>query len=200
MNVFEQGIEGNKIPIEIFIKRSFEKADLVLLGEAEHGTHDQVILNTLKEIGDSIQGIFIEIPINYQRDIDTYVETGEVTEHLEDYFRGAEEEGNNIRGILNIFDFLKKANKSIICIDSSKLRTSEYAQKSAHGYYFLRGKSRDEDMCTIIQEQYAKKPGKYLAIVGGKHIEPNKHFRTGEDTLAQEMAKNFSGSYTAIQL
>lgn len=184
-----------KIPIE----NLFADNDIVVLGETHHGTHSKEILSLLERSLNLIRGVFLEMPIDYQADIDTYLQSGEVTEKLESFFQGAEKEGNNIRNLLEMFDVLKSAEKKVICIDSSKRQTDEYVQRAKHGYYYLKGKSRDEDMYTAIQDQYNREPGKYLAIVGAGHIEPGKHHRTGEDTLESEMQK-FFGKYIAVPL
>lgn len=195
--MFESAKENNKA--EIPIEKLFDDVDVVILGETHHGTHLKEILSLLERCIGTIKAVFLEMPIDYQTDIDTYTETGEVTEKLESFFQGAEREGNNIRNLLEMFDVLKSAGKKVVCIDSSKRQTDQYVQRAKHGYYYLKGKSRDEDMYTVIQDQYNREPGKYLAIVGAGHIEPGKHHRTGEDTLESEM-QNFSSKYIAVPL
>lgn len=195
--MFEYAKENNEA--EIRIEKLFEDADVVILGETHHGTHSKEILSLLGKCLNTIKGVFLEMPIDYQKDIDTYLRSGETTEKLESFFQGAEKEGNNIRNLLEMFDALKPVGKRVICIDSSKRQTAEYSQKAKHGYYFTKGKTRDEDMFSVIQDYYNREPGKYLAIVGAGHIEPGKHHRTNEDTLESEMQK-FSGKYVAVPL
>jgi hypothetical protein len=124
--------ESKEIPIE----ELFKQFDIVILGETYHGTHTDEILSILERSHSLIRGVLIELPVDYQDDVDAYMESGQVTEALESYFKGAEREGKNVRGILKIFDFLKLNEKSITCIDSSKKQTSEYNTRSTHGHYF----------------------------------------------------------------
>ncbi len=192
---FEREHKKSEIPIEDF----FIDADIVILGETHHGTHTHEILSILEKCADTVAGLFIELPISLQKDVDTYMQTGEITSDLDAFFKGAEREGKHIEGLLDIFDVFTQNGKSVICIDSSKRQTGEYAKRSPDGYYFLKGKSRDEDMFSVIKDRYTDVPGKYLAIVGAGHIEPTKHHRTGEDTLELEM-QNFSGKYISAVL
>lgn len=195
--MLESARENNEA--EIPIEKFFEDADVIILGETHHGTHSKEILSILGKCLNTIKGVFLEMPIDYQIDIDAYLQSGEVTEKLESFFQGAEKEGNYIRNLLEMFDALRLVGKRVICIDSSKRQTIEYSQRAKHGYYFTKGKTRDEYMFSVIQGYYNREPGKYIAIVGAGHIGPGKHHRTGEDTLESEM-QNFSGKHVAVPL
>ncbi len=180
------------------LENYFGKADIVVLAETFHGTHDKTIISFLKKYLPILSGVFVEIPVNYQSSVDLYMETGTVDENLNGHFEGAEREGKNTRGLLKIFNTVKASGKKIICIDSSKIQTSEYAKKSKLGYYFLRGNSRDEDMFNNINDYYNHNQGKYAVIAGERHIVKGKHFRSGEDTLGTRLNSAFLGKYISV--
>jgi cephalosporin hydroxylase len=89
--------------------------------------------------------------------------------------------------MLKILNKIRELNIRVVCIDSSKIKTNEYKTKSAHGYYFFRGESRDEDMFNNIINQYNAHPGKYVVICGSNHLVEGEHFRSGKDTLGTRL-------------
>ncbi|MFA7216464.1 MAG: hypothetical protein WC095_00560 [Candidatus Paceibacterota bacterium] len=189
-----------KIEQEQVLENYFEKADIVVLAENFHGTHDEEIICVLDKHSDQIRGLFLELSVSYQSSVDLYMEKGEIDQSLERYFLGAQKESKDIRGILKMLDKLKELGKPVICIDSSKVAIDEYKTKSEHGYYFLRGESRDEDMSDNINNYYQENPGKYFVIVGGAHVEDGKHFRTGKDTLGTRLKNNLEEKYLTVYL
>jgi hypothetical protein len=176
----------------------FEKFDVVALAESWHGKHDKTIIIFLGQFLDQINGVFLELPINYQKSIDNYLVGGEIDQGLEDLFVGAEKEGKNIRGLLTILDKIRTGQKSAICFDSSKTPQGEYQNPSNYGRYFLRGKSRDEDMYNILQEHRKKNPGKYLLINGSNHLALGRHPRSGDITLGQRLHDTYGEKFTEI--
>jgi hypothetical protein len=182
-----EGIDVNKE--KIWPENLFELNDIVALGE-EHGKDDEIILSLIEQFSSKIDGVFYEKPVNLQPSIDLYLRTGEISEDLDALFKGAEKEGKNIRnGILKILNRLRELNIKVICIDSSKIKTDEYKIKSPHGYYFLRGESRDEDMFNNIMRHYEANPGKYVVVCGANHLTEGEYFRSGKDTLGTKLSK-----------
>jgi len=171
----EAKFDPEQLPYDLF-----EKRDVVVLGEKIHGGHTETILRFLEKFGTQLNQIFLEFPVDYQESIDKYFADGKVDEGLEGFFMGAEGEGNNIRGLLKIFDKIKEIGKTIICFDSSKTKEGEYSKKSKNGYYFFRGNSRDEDMFVNFQRYYEQMPGKYLLIVGNGHVDEGESIEGGE--------------------
>ncbi len=70
----------------------------------------------------------------------------------------------------------------VVCVDSSKVKTDGYCKKAKHGYYFLRGESRDEDMFMNIMKSIKEKE-KWLMLCGARHLLNEIHHRTGKKTL-----------------
>ncbi|MCX6785900.1 MAG: hypothetical protein NTZ18_03570 [Candidatus Komeilibacteria bacterium] len=189
-NKFEQPLE--------FPPDLFKKFDIVILAESRHGEHDDKIIKFLEQFINQIDGIFIELPINYQQFVDRYMTTGEVDQSLEDLFVGAEKEGKNTRGLLAILDKIKAMQKSATCFDSSKIPQGEYQNPSNYGRYFLRGKSRDDDMFTVLQEYQQQNPGKYLLINGANHSALGQHPQSGDVTLGQKLHDAYDEKFTEI--
>jgi hypothetical protein len=191
-NKFEQQDEVHEL------KNYFTQADIVVLAETNHGTHFETIAKIFDQFLPQIKGVFFEIPVTYQSSFDLYFETGKVDEKLERFFKGAEAEGKNIRSLLTLLDKIKNSGKRAICIDSSKVPTNEYTNPSPNKSYFLRGKSRDEDMFENIRKQSISCPGKYLSIVGAAHAKKGKHHDSKDDTLGTRLTQSFSNKYTSI--
>lgn len=184
---------------EKFPKDLFEKKDVVVLAETAHGQHDKTILRFLDEFNSQIGQIFIELPVDYQDSVDTYLTRGEVDKRLEDFFVGAELEGKNVRGLLKIFDKAKEIGKRIICFDASKTKTGEYQKISKRGRYFLRGESRDEDMFVNFQRYYEQMPGKYLLIVGANHAEEGRT-PGGDERLGTRLKRRIGEKYVSFEM
>jgi hypothetical protein len=181
------------------LKDYFNDVDFLALAETRHGSHSKTISLFLEKFISKIDGVFIELPINYQSSIDRYIKTGEVDESLERFFIGAQGEGKDVRSeLLHLFKKCEEFHKSIICIDSSKIPTEEYKNKSKHENYFLKGNSRDEDMFNTIKNYYQEHPGKYLIIAGENHIKKGKHVRSEKDTLGVRLAQLFSNNYKSV--
>lgn len=166
----------------------FKRHDVVALAENAHGQHDQTILRFLDQFCNQLNAIFIELPINYQQSIDRYLADGQIDEALEQLFVGAEKEGKNIRGLLEILDKIKNAQKPVICFDSAKTPEGDYQTPSRYGRYFLKGKSRDDDMFTSLSAHLSANPGKYLLIGGANHFMLGEHPQSGDTTLGQKLS------------
>ncbi|MBI5733323.1 MAG: hypothetical protein HY973_00030 [Candidatus Kerfeldbacteria bacterium] len=190
---FEQRKHIQEFPTDLF-----EHHDVVALAESVHGRHDETILKFLDQFIEQINAIFIELPINYQQSIDEYLNNGQIDEALEQLFVGAEKEGKSTRGLLGILDKIKLAQKSVICFDSSKVPQGEYQTASNYGRYYLRGKSRDEDMFAVLQEYREKNPGKYLLINGANHSALDQHPQSGDITLGQRLHDSYGEKFTEI--
>lgn len=186
---------------KLILKDYFDKVNIIALAETHHGEHFDVINDFLDKFMPHLNGIFVELPVDYQSSINNYIETGKVDETLEDFFMGAHKEGNEIRGWLEIFDKIKRNKKMVICIDSSKIQTNEYRKKSDEGYYFLRGDSREEDMFFNLKNYYMKHIGKYLLIAGASHIRKEGHlYAGGKNNLGNRLSQFFGDKYDSVIL
>ena len=185
--------------LEQFPEGLFEQRDIVVLGEMAHGEHYKTILAFLDKFGPQIDRIFIELPVDYQGSVDKYVATGEVDEELEDFFIGAEKEGKNVRGLLEVFDKAKEIGKMVSCFDSSKTKVGEYQKTSKRGAYFLRGESRDDDMFVNLKRHYERAPGKYLLIVGGNHARDGR-YPEGDERLGAMLKNLFGEKYISFEM
>lgn len=183
------------------IKNYFENADLVALGESHHGSHTEVIQTFLDNFGKVIDGFFIEFPLNYQRDMDELLQSGEVNEALANFFAGALKSGNYIENdIRELAKRLKELNKPLICVDSPKTRIDDYQNKSKHGYSFQRGESRDEDMTENILEYMRQHPGKYFFLAGAGHLEKGDDRITGLPSTETRLRKILGEKFISILL
>ncbi len=153
-------------------KDYFGHADIVVLGEdIEHGSHDSTIMSFIESFGSQLKGIFVEISVSYQPSIDQYLETGIFDERLEDFFSGAEREGKMLKkSLLHLLGAAKERSIKVICYDASKEFSETTPTRARHGYYFLSGECRDEDMFSNVQTMTTRCPGKYLVIIGGHHL------------------------------
>lgn len=185
--------------LEQFPENLFERRDIVVLGETVHGEHYKTILSFLNRFGNQIDRLFIELPADYQSSVDKYISTGEVDEALEDFFVGAEKEGKNVRGLLEVFDKAKEIGKGVSCFDSSKTQEGEYQETAKRGRYFLRGESRDEDMFVNFARHYEQTPGKSLLIVGNNHAGEGK-YPDGDERLGTRLRKLFGEKYVSFEL
>lgn len=192
---FEQRENSQEFPPDLF-----ERYDVVALAESAHGEHDETTLKFLDEFIEKIDAVFIELPINYQQSIKYYFDNGQVDEALEQLFVGAEKEGKNIRGLLNILDKIKLAQKNVVCFDSSKVPEGEYKNPSNYGRYFLKGKSRDDDMFNLVIDRMRTNPGKYLLIGGENHYSLGMHPRSGDATLGQKIHDALGERFISLNL
>lgn len=181
------------------LKNYFEKADLIALGESHHGSHTEVIMTFLDNFGKVIDGFFVEYPLDYQKDIDEYLQTGQISKALASSFAGALKSGNDIENDLHeLTKRLKELNKPLICVDSPKTRMGDYQQKSKHGYSFQRGESRDEDMTENILEYMRLHPGKYLFLAGAGHLEKGNDRITGLPSTKTRLKKALGEKFVSI--
>ena len=180
----------------------FEKTDLVILAETWHGKHAKVILDFLNKFGPELNGLMIEMPVNIQADIDQYLDSGLVGFWLRGMFDGAKKEGKEIEEeFCGILDKVKTLGIRVYCIDSAQVKIGDYNKKSSVGYYFLKGESRDDDMKNNICEIYQNNPGKYLAIVGSGHMEPEFNAKinpTSPICLRQKMDQSSLSNYVSV--
>ena len=170
------------------------------MAENAHGEHDKTILKFLDQFLQEIKAVFIELPINYQESVISYLKSGNVDEDLEKLFVGAEKEGKNIRGLIAILDKIKEAEKEVFCYDSSKIPKGEYQKQSSYGKYYLKGESRDEDMFTFLTEYMKQNSGNFLLIGGGNHFDLGKHPQSGDTTLGQKLQNTLDDKFKSINL
>lgn len=172
---------------------------IIALGENPHGSHTEQIRHTLSDIK-SLDGIFLEESIVYQDSTNQYLRTGKFDKLYERLFKGALKEGKSIKETTKLLlDYAKASGIPVICIDSSKQRTDEYNTKSAHGHYFLKGESRDEDMFDKIAEHYNSNQS-WLLVCGSDHLRKGKHHRTGKDTLGERLSGKYGKEFEIIIL
>lgn len=163
------------------------KAKLVALGETHHGSHNKEIEELALKMG-PIEGIFFELPINFQPLMNEFVKTGKIGERLERLVAGAAREGKSIKGSFETIRKLALTKQCLVyCYDSIKEQMGEYKKVSPFGHYFLRGNSRDEDMAENVLRIIGKKDGKWLLIGGCEHTKYGRHFRSGEATLGSRL-------------
>jgi hypothetical protein len=172
---------------------------ITLLGESHHGKHLDQIKNILSN-PPKLDKIFLELPISHQPSINHYLNNSEVDTTLDKTFSNTLKEGNNIKDtILFILDLAKEKNISVLCIDSSKIKTQKYNKVSPHGKWFLKGESRDEDMFNAFIENY-KKNENVAVICGANHLSEGLHFRTGLETFGTKMKNKFLNNLKIIIL
>ena len=171
-----------------FLETVFQQADIIGLGETVHGEHLDVFkeLNKLSnKLSDSLSGIFLELPNDFQPSVNYYLETMKFDKNLSNLIKGAAIEGKYFEKMyVYIFEFARKIGIPVICTDSSKTQNKEYKNKyPKNPSWYLKGKSRDEDMAEIIKENYCQKKGKwfFIAHLGhtGYEITYNNHIPAG---------------------
>lgn len=145
--------------------------DLIVFGETEHGKHEK-IFEMLSKCGNLFKGIFLELPADYQNSVDTYLKRGAFDKAFESLLKGALLEGKDFRKTYTlIFDYAKKKNLPIICIDSSKTKTREYKTKSLNSYSYFKSDSRDGDMFLNVTKILKEKGGKWCLVAHAAHID-----------------------------
>ena len=177
-----------------------DKYNLVGFGERGHGQHRLAI----QEIAENLfrfKGLFWELPVDFQKSVNLFLESEQIDDRFNRYFQGAAKEGNNVEtDTITILKAAKKYNSSIWCIDSSKVLNEEYQTKSLHGYYFLRGESRNEDMFENIVRVTKDGNEKWCILCGCQHLRYGKHFRSGDDTLGNRLKKKYSNKFINVCL
>ena len=194
-------MRDDDLKIYLFVKDKLKSGvQIIAFGETNHGSHDTVF----RELFDGenlFKGIFLELSNDYQSSIDFFLQNGNFDEKLERTIAGALKEGKNIRNNLELILFFARRNKiPVICIDSSKTQNNEYQTKSEHGYFFLKGKSRNEDMFNIVFETINKVTGKWLIIGGSQHIKYGIHFRSNDETLGSRLNVILKNKFFNISL
>jgi hypothetical protein len=178
----------------------FDQADLLLLAEAEHCQSDELILEIVQANLGILSGVLWEIPADYQEDIDVFCRTRVITDSLRSFMKGAQEEGHDLHGMLDVIRLAYAGGVPTICIDSSKTCTDEYKTRSRDGRYFLRGESRDHDMAMNICKSYQSSPGKYVVIVGAGHAVSHDHHRTGRPAMGWFLDRFFRNNHLKLLL
>lgn len=179
--------EEKLMTIHDFLAKILSQVDLIAFGETHHGQHSDVFKQMSQEMY-KFTGLFLEEPVNYQNSINTFLKTGVFDKQLEKQIEGAAKEGKDIRQ-----DFLlwKEATKNgelpVICIDSSKERVGDYQHESNIGHYFLKGRSREEDMYENVIDELRKRGGKWCLVGGSQHIKYGIHYRSGDITLGKRL-------------
>ncbi len=169
------------------------KVDFLAFGETEHGTHELALDEILKEI-DRFKRVFLEIPVNLQESVDLFLESNKVNDNLSDFLKGAQEEGKDVgKTLFLILKICRKTKKPVFCVDSSKVKTALYNKKSKHGFYFLSGESREEDMFNNIKKILENFKGKSFLLSGSVHIKYGINSVDNQKTLGQRL-KEFLGA------
>lgn len=185
-----------------FLEQILPESQVVAFGETHHGTHAKIHKLLTEEL-EKFNGIFDEIPINYQPLIDNYLKTGKFDRELERLIEGALKEGKNIRDEwVMILDAAREKHLPVICIDSSKVQTPLYNRASDPdlGRYFLKGKSRDEDMFAVVQNNLEKSDGKWCLTGENQHIKYGINFRSGDVTLGSKLKQLLGNGFYNICL
>jgi hypothetical protein len=185
---------------KIEFKEYYQTADIVIFSEAVHGIHKKEICLFLDHFHDVINGIFLEFTPDIQESFEVYLEQGVIDSQLQRVFDGAYAEGKEIsHETLAILDKAREYELEIVCFDARKRRTDEFPRRSpTGGVWFVKGTNRDEDMYTNVKEYVARKPGKYLVIVGGGHIS-SEMFEGKYRRFGPLMAEHFGDRCTIIK-
>lgn len=166
---------------------------LIAFGETYHGVHEVVIKEIVSHIS-NFSTIFIEKPISMQPSIDEYIHTENISERLESHIQNSAKEGKDVRKTtLMILDVARLKKIPIFCVDSSKIKTGEYAIESTTGKYFLHGSSRDEDMFVNMKKMMGK--DKSIFFGGFQHLVNGIHFRSGEKTLGSRLHEEYGDKF-----
>lgn len=145
------------------------RADLICFGELKHGENEE-LFGKLPYWGKQITGVFLEIPIDYQDEIDEYLKIGRFNKKIEGLLQGAEKEGKSLKRTFQlILEYAKENKLPVICVDSSKTKHGEYSLKC--NYYYLKSDSRDGDMYERINEIINKNGGKWFFLGGASHLD-----------------------------
>lgn len=172
----------------------FKTVDLIALGETFHGSHLGAFVDIFSELK-ILDGIFLECPINYQTSIENYIETSILNKKLKEIIVGSLKEGKRIEEFLKLIAAESRKRKiPVICIDSSKIKFGKYINKFNDGSWFLKGKSRDEDMFENITDVLKDRKEKWLLIGGSQHIKyglTDKGGLTLGNLLNNKLGSNF---------
>ncbi len=186
--------------IRELIEKVSPGVEVIALGESHHGAHHEVFNEVFTRM-DKFDGIFLEMPVNFQEEIDSFIKTGRFGEILERHIAGAAREGKEIREDLLLFREVAVMGKlPIVCIDSSKTKQGNYQQESNIGHYFLRGKSRDEDMYMVVKEKLSAVGGKWFLVSGLNHVNYGRNFRSGDITLGSRLKRDLGDRFYNIGL
>lgn len=183
-----------------FLRKIINTTDIIAFGETHHGQPWDVFKQISVKV-DNFNGLFLEEPINYQDSINNFLNTGVFNEQLEKQIEGAAREGKNIR---QDFFLWRAATRNgelpVICIDSSKEKMRDYQHESTIGHYFLRGKSRDEDMYENVIEEFREREGRWCLVGGSQHIKYGIHFRSGCITLGKRLKEALGNRFYNVCL
>lgn len=173
--------------------------EIIGLAESHHGSHLESISKYL-ESTEAVNGIFMEFPQDLQPAVDQYLLRGTIAWELERLFKAASGEGKGIRETtLVVLKYARDRQIPVVCIDSSKVQTEKYDKKSQHGYWFLSGESRNEDMFSAIKERLADGE-KWLVLGGLAHLKLGLHFRSGDETLGERLHQWLGDGFNLIEL
>jgi hypothetical protein len=198
---------SNKLKLINFsesVKDIFQETDIVGLGETAHGEHLDIFkeLNKLsKKLKNCLSGIFLELPNNLQPSVNYYLKTAKFDKNLSNLLKGATKEGKDFKKMYSyIFNFARKLDIPVICTDSSKKPNKDYKNKYPQNpSWYLKGKSRDEDMFNIIKNHYSQKKNKWFFIAhlghAGYEITYDNHVPAGS-----LLKKEFKGKYCCFGL
>lgn len=145
-----------------------------------------------------IGGLFTEIPANHQQSVDYYLETGIFRDDLMEYINGARKEDKNIEAMLRAeLDLARGRHLPVICVDAAQRQFGSYNHKNLkYSNYWFRGNSRDEDMMTVIREQYSAKGGKWLFVGGSAHLMRGEF--DGSATVASRLSDIYKDKFYTV--
>lgn len=182
-------------------KDHFKEADIVALAEFRHGVHGKAICGFLERYANKLDGLFFELPVEFQEDIDEYMQAGTINENLQEMFAGAAAEGKP--GVATDTQMvLRKAAElhiPVICFDATKDRRSG-RKRSDDGYYFVEGECRDDDMSQNVLRRYRTNPGKYVVLIGAGHL-MDRALNNGDfDSFGMRLKSSIGSRFAAIRL
>lgn len=172
---------------------------IVGLAESLHGSHLESVSKYLESTG-AVNGIFMEFPQDLQPSVDQYLLSGTISGELERFFKGASGEGKDISETsLVVLNYARDHQIPVVCIDSSKVKTEKYDKKSKHGYWFLSGESRNEDMFNAIKDRLVDGE-KWLVLGGLAHLKLGLHFRSEDETLGERLHQWLGDGFNLVVL
>ncbi len=187
--------------MEDFLGKIVEiKPILIGLGEMDHGVHTETLKELLSNF-ESVDGIFLEYPVNYQGSINHYLGSKVLDEPLKQLLAGGAREGKELEPTLvSILDFASERSVPVICIDSSKNKTEIYNHEPEQGSYFLRSGSRDEDMSLNVLEHIEQKLGTWIIIAHAAHLDFSFDMHKDDPSLGKRLKAKLSDKFFNICL
>ena len=197
-------LSKNFLPLSSFFKEILLQADIIGIGETEHGTHNE-FFNELSyldaSICNQISGIFIEMPVDFQASVNYYLTTQEFDKKITGLIQGAESEGKFFRPMwTSILNFAITLNIPVFCTDSSKTPRFGYHKSFSEKSWYIKEGSRDEDMFSIIRTEVDNHPkGKWLFIAGAGHVIKLPEIK-GDDPAGKKLKNYYGKRYFPVSI